>query len=63
MSKSKETGNVFFNQISSICLGKNISEIYNENAEVLISHPFNKLRGHCEKSARRHCTLSVIFGS
>ena len=48
MLKSKETGNVFFNQISSICLGKNISEIYNENAEVLISHPFNKLSGHCE---------------
>ena len=48
MSKSKETRNVFFNQISSICLGKNISEIYNENAEVLISHPFNKLSGYCE---------------
>ena len=42
MLKSKETGNVFFNQISSICLGKNISEIYNENAEILISHPFNQ---------------------
>ena len=48
MLKSKKTRNVFFNQISSICLGKNISEIYNENAEVLISHPFNKLSGHCE---------------
>ena len=48
MLKSKETGNVFFNQISSICLGKNISEIYNENAELLISHPFNKLSGHYE---------------
>ena len=34
MLKSKETGNVFFNQISSICLGKNISEIYNENADL-----------------------------
>ena len=29
-------------------MGKNISEIYNENAEILISHPFNKLNGHEE---------------
>ena len=48
MLKGKDMRNVFYNQINSICLGKNISEIYNENAEVLISHPFNKLSGHCE---------------
>ena len=48
MLKGKDMRNVFYNQINSICLGKNISEIYNENAEILISHPFNKLNGHEE---------------
>ena len=48
MLKSKDFRNVFFNQILSICLKKNISEIYSENAEVLISHPYNKLSGHEE---------------